>query len=623
MFDHVLTVYKLAGVNKVSEKIQQLIIPAITAIIGNNQNANIDEAAQKKITNQLWTRAKVKIGTAVNIKNIAKTFIRLVVDETFLPKLDLRIDQINFMNGIVNLKTGKYRKRNATDYVSKYLSYDYSKTIDQQVYGHVKQMVTNICNDDPQVYEMMLSFFGYCLTGETKTQYFNYIVGYSAQNGKSTILETMFQTAFDIYTYKMDNSVFAENYTMRHKQYINLRHPIRLAYVAELDDNKLDVGQLKDFTENKLNVPKMYDNAEVLKTQCKLVIVANHHPKCGKIDDGLKRRGLFVELKNKFIPQQQYDELEDKKGNYVINRNIRDLMNTDEYKLAFFQLLLPHAIEYWKTNDVKHAHIFHKGWKAMVDTADKFQNFIDSMCEITKDDTDRIHKNEFLSAFRTFAEQPNNSWNTLLNDVHRCKLEYKPQLRKPGYNEKGVLVCIKFKNLEQDDGIDKETNIKPFSKVKQKDVIEYAFHQKTEKVETKKVETKPKDNKKKSNKTVDDLNNGVVDINVQNMGGEIKETSKKKLEAIDYQRITDQINAKPKEIVKKTKIIDASKVLAVAKEININDDIDDIPIETKPKDIGKKEKTQTPEKPKDIKKVNTFDESEDGDEILTDVFNNL
>ena len=57
--------------------------------------------------------------------NCIKVLASKVYDKNFSSDLDKCRDTINFRNGIVCLKTGKFRKRTDKDYVSKILDYDY------------------------------------------------------------------------------------------------------------------------------------------------------------------------------------------------------------------------------------------------------------------------------------------------------------------------------------------------------------------------------------------------------------------------------------------------------------------------------------------------------------------
>ena len=84
-------------------------------------------------------------------------------------------------------------------------------------------------------------------------------IGYTAANGKTTEMD-IHEKAFPLYTEKLDRTIFSKTCTKRHK-YANklVTCPIRLAYINELDDSKLDEDFLKDFADGKdLPLEQMY-----------------------------------------------------------------------------------------------------------------------------------------------------------------------------------------------------------------------------------------------------------------------------------------------------------------------------------------------------------------------------
>ena len=92
-------------------------------------------------------------------------------------------------------------------------------------------------------------FLKYCLKGGNPQKIFKMNIGYTAANGKTTEMD-IHETVFPIYTYKLDRSSFSQNCTKRHKYMLKLvKFPIRLAYINELDDSKLDADFLKEFVD--------------------------------------------------------------------------------------------------------------------------------------------------------------------------------------------------------------------------------------------------------------------------------------------------------------------------------------------------------------------------------------
>ena len=105
-----------------------------------------------------------------------------------------------------------------------------------------------------------ISFLKYCMKGGNPQRVFKLNIGYTAANGKSTEMD-MHEAVFPIYTYELDNTFFSKTCTKRHKFGARLVEcPIRLAYINELDDGKLDGKFFKKFGDCKnLPLEKMYD----------------------------------------------------------------------------------------------------------------------------------------------------------------------------------------------------------------------------------------------------------------------------------------------------------------------------------------------------------------------------
>ncbi len=77
---------------------------------------------------------------------------------------------------------------------------------------------------------------------------------------------------------------------------------------------------------------------------------------------------------------------------------------------------------------------------------DKMKTFIENHFEITKNDEDRIHKDEFKAMYDTYYNCK-FGWNTILTDIKRCRLNYEKEKRTSynGLSLRGVIVGIKKK----------------------------------------------------------------------------------------------------------------------------------------------------------------------------------
>lgn len=247
---------------------------------------------------------------------------------------------IHFKNGVYELKKG-FRSRIETDYITKYLDYDYlpltdiSQEIQDDVFGFFKKV-----QPDKEQRDFTLGYLAYCLTGDATKQIFKMNIGHTASNGKSTEL-SIHEKCFKNYTQKIDNKVMLLNFEKRHKHLIDLvSQPIRLVYFEEMPKGKkLDVEFIKDFVDGKnLSCEIMFGTKSEIKIQAKIMSVSNHDFQVDT-DAGILRRGRVQKYESKFISKDdgQLDE-----ANHIYEKidGFENKFDDVLYKNAYFHLLL-------------------------------------------------------------------------------------------------------------------------------------------------------------------------------------------------------------------------------------------------------------------------------------------
>ena len=204
-----------------------------------------------------------KILRSVNtaIKNIESTpFINntiklILVKATLSPdqqtKLNRLDNYLNFRNCKLDLKTLEVSARTEEDFITEYLDYDFKPKVDKSIRKYIKEILFQICNNNKEDYEFIMSYLGYCITSETKEQKYLNVVGPSASNGKSTLIKLM-ESVFSIYTFKSDKRTFSETFGKQHKYFSNMKNK-RIVYIEELDKKKID----GDCTGIFLKIPSM------------------------------------------------------------------------------------------------------------------------------------------------------------------------------------------------------------------------------------------------------------------------------------------------------------------------------------------------------------------------------
>jgi phage/plasmid-associated DNA primase len=358
------------------------------------------------------------------------------------------MDVFNFKNGVIELRTGLFRERTSDDYFTITLDYDYKFDYAKQILEKIKKIILQICNDDIHLMECYLSWLGYCMTGETSFQKAMWSIGPTAQNGKTTIIEAFEQMA-QIYCVKLNSKTFEEKFQNKHKQ-LALLKLARLAYLEEMERKSIDIQAYKDYAGGKKigGNEILYGTAESIRINFKLMFISNKFPKF-KSDAGVKRRGLCIEHTNLFYDDKKYEANKHKKGVYLKDSSLGELFERDDYKLAFFHLLIPYAIRYYKSKFSEvDMSLLIETWETICCENDDMGQFLDENYDITGNDEDRIHKDAFLKHYQNYYNLKNITWNTLINDVKRLGLEYDRTKRID--SKRGVILgLVKKQNTDQ------------------------------------------------------------------------------------------------------------------------------------------------------------------------------
>ena len=361
-------------------------------------------------------------------------------------EFDIGKDQIynlHFRNGVYELKNKIFRPRIKTDYITKYLDWNFEPEKDRFKIEEIKKDFKKIQPDDTQL-KFLLGWLAYSLDGDNSKQKMKFNIGYTAANGKSTEFK-IHKMIFDIYTMKLDNRTFDLNYSKTHKQFIHLiNNPIRLAFIEELSRNNLDVNILKDFVDgDSLNVEIMYGTSTTKNIQCILSTCSNKDFNMREADSGIIRRGLVQYYNSKFIKNVEDDY--DKHIYKRVDRFEEKYLNED-YKNAYFHLLL----EYYNSNDFIPTEN-ENNFKDIVEQYDTFKMGCEKVFEFTHDQDDRLGKIEALKAFNFDSGYKKMSWSKFLSEMKRIEVEYDRTKSKD--NLKGVFLGIKKKDIKDDDEI--------------------------------------------------------------------------------------------------------------------------------------------------------------------------
>tara|TARA_B100000795_G_scaffold162742_1_gene122255 strand:- start:525 stop:2375 length:1851 start_codon:yes stop_codon:yes gene_type:complete len=352
-----------------------------------------------------------------HINAIIDIFKSLVTVEDTLLDLEPEYDKyICFRNGIYNLDTSEFRRRDISDRFTESLDWDYGKHYNYACYGVISEFFTKL-QPDLEQRTFTVSFLKYCLRGGNPQAMFKMNIGYTARNGKTSEMK-IFQTAFPMYTETLHKSIFNVGCPKFHKYaYKLVTRPIRLAIINELDDSKLDGELLKNFAddETELGVEEMYGTmCENQRIQCKLITTSNKDPNV-TIDEGVFSRFKMQKYESRFVSAEEIDET---KHWYLVDPTwVKTRLSQDSYKLAFFHFLLNEGITPVKTPKANICLV-----KEQLEENDEFIPKLEQYFKVTGDHNDRIAA---LELRKYFCGEHNDKMSVLTLNGHFKRLTAK------------------------------------------------------------------------------------------------------------------------------------------------------------------------------------------------------
>jgi len=346
---------------------------------------------------------------------------------------------INFRNGIYDLKTKEFRARNYTDYVTKFLEFDYKpkSEISKLSIDTVNEFFHKLQPNKEQR-EFTLGFLAYCITGDTSKQIFKTNIGYSASNGKSTELK-IHHRVFSIYTTKLNSDTFTLGNNKRHKSInICLHEPIRLAYIEELKQIKIDGDFLKDWVDgDKITNEVMYGTCESEKIQAKFMTCSNKDMSIDS-DKGILRRGKIQFYKSQFLDGVNDDDWNE--NIFKKESNFESKFDDDDFKNAYFHLLSDYV------DKLKIPKEATEQFKEMAEEGDTLKTRFFDCFEITKRETDKENK-EFI--MERMGKSYEKRWGDILSMIKGLGLTYSKNNTKGGV--RGVVFGIRELIIKKED----------------------------------------------------------------------------------------------------------------------------------------------------------------------------
>jgi hypothetical protein len=233
--------------------------------------------------------------------NVLIKFLKgTLVDNNFDEKLDVNIGKLAFKNGIMDLKTKKFREGILwSDYLTTTINYDYKESNTD----YVKSVLKKILNNNDEHLNYFLSLIGYSLTGDASNQKALYFMidklNGKGDNGKSFFFELLSELMPN-YVYNTSGAFLELKNTKSHKQLAMMKGK-RLVWIDEQTKNKLKTELVKQVSNGKkIENEIMFGTSENINILFKLFIISNHVPNIDPSEDAVYNRYKQISFSSHF-----------------------------------------------------------------------------------------------------------------------------------------------------------------------------------------------------------------------------------------------------------------------------------------------------------------------------------
>ena len=269
------------------------------------------KAAKEGKENKLKEKIKTYVSYLSNTKfnsvcNLMKTKCSVAPDV-----FDTNKYLFNLKNGTMNLKTGKLKKHDKEDYITKISDISYKpKAKAEEWESFLKQVIR-----DQQTINYLQKAIGYTLTGSTEEECLHFLYG-NGRNGKTTFIQIIEKLLGD-YAKKSQVSILmkkdksmgqgASNDIARLKG-------ARFVSTTELGQwDRLDEGLVKDLTStDTISGRFLYSEFFDYEPTHKLWLYGNHKPSITGQDEGIWRRIRLVNFPVQIAEEDKDTKLEGK-----------------------------------------------------------------------------------------------------------------------------------------------------------------------------------------------------------------------------------------------------------------------------------------------------------------------
>jgi len=350
IYDRNTSLWSLKNERCISSVIRENLYPCFHRYIKYIEKSDsVTEKTMEKI--KCITQISKKLNSVSFTKNICSELSGFndIYEPDFTLLLGKQKDILSVKNGIIELKTGKLRKREVFDYVVEYLDIDYNENdINKDWIYFINDIFDNdqIQNKEAVV-DYLQIFLGYSITGHTTQQ--KMLINFGCGSNGKTVQTNIINQIFDKYTENIKAEVLDKNITSNNA---NSASPElsklflkRLGIINESEDTMTLGKQFKSLVDSaNITARPLYGNPFKMELTSQFILNTNNLPHFPQ-EDSYIRRMLTVPFYN------CYKRKEDMSGNdKEIDKNLesRILQN----KSGVLKWFVDGAKRYYKNNEI-------------------------------------------------------------------------------------------------------------------------------------------------------------------------------------------------------------------------------------------------------------------------------
>lgn len=421
----------------ISDSLLPMFEKYINAYMNSFDPAKQKEKEEMEFLMKTLKNVRVSMTKIGQKKNIIESLKELYGVNRLYKKMNTNIHLFAFENGVYDTQEGIFRVAEANDFVFESCGYKYKKSTEENrklVFNTIKNMFLK-----DELFEYFMTIISIRLARINTKEEFYFLIG-NASNGKG-LVTTLIQETFGERSQVLESASFYKN---KHGVSANAASPelastkdCNIVFVNELERGaRLTADNIKKLSGNdKIKVRFLRENCFEFTPGYCLFFVSNHEPEIDGDDFGIRRRLRFIPFNVTFVDNPT------KPNERQINRKLKRLFTTDEYKCAFFDILTEYYKKYIDNGEevIIPEDVECKS-KEYIQNNDPVFNFVDQQLERTTNQRDIIPAKMMMDLFVKSNDGNKRGYTMGI---------LKNRLSEFGINQKKTNSCMAFYCVKQ------------------------------------------------------------------------------------------------------------------------------------------------------------------------------